>query len=109
MPGPNITLNKNTPNYPNKVPPDVADAPQVVVKWDPSFPSTGSLQFQLQVTDSLGIQSNIASVSVNIQAKPVANLVGPNANNAVSVGTDIALDGSKSTGTGLTYKWTLVS
>lgn len=113
MAGQNITLNTTTPSYPAK-PTDVAAAPQVVVQWDPSFNNAKSLQFQLTVTDNLGVVSNTASVTVNIQPKPVAVLVGPNgtaANNVVSVGTNITLDGSKSTpppGAGVTYKWTLV-
>ena len=110
MPGQNINLNKSTPSYPAK-PADVAAAPQVVVQWDPSFDGVKTLQFQLTVTDDLGVISNTASVTVNIQPKPVAVLAGPNANNVVSVGTNIALDGSKSTpppGPNVTYKWTLV-
>ena len=113
MPGQNINLNKTTPSYPAK-PTDVAAAPQVVVQWDPSFDTLKSLQFQLTVTDDLGVISNTASVTVNIQPKPVAVLVGPNGTadkNIVSAGTNIALDGSKSTpppGANVTYKWTLV-
>jgi hypothetical protein len=109
----NITLNKNTPAYPAKST-DVQAAPQVVVQWDPSFNTAASLTFALTVTDNLGVVSNQATVTVAIQQKPVSTLVGPNgtaANNVVSVGTNIALDATKSTpppGPGVTYKWTLV-
>ena len=109
MAGQNITLNKTTPAYPAKTT-DVQAAPQVVVQWDNSFNSATSLTFALTVTDHLGVTSNQATVTVAIQQKPVAVLVGP-PNNAVSVGTNITLDGSKSTpppGLGVTYKWTLV-
>lgn len=113
MAGQNITLNKTTPNYPAKST-DVQDAAQVVVQWDPTFAAASSLTFALTVTDNLGVTSNQATVTVAIQQKPVAALVGPNGtatNNVVSVGTNIALDGSKSTpppGANVTYKWTLV-
>ena len=109
----NITLNKTTPAFPAKAT-DVQAAPQVVVQWDDSFKTASSLTFALTVTDNLGVVSNQATVTVAIQQKPVAALVGPNgtaANNVVSVGTNITLDGSRSTpppGPGVTYKWTLV-
>jgi hypothetical protein len=114
MAGQNITLNKTTPSYPAKAA-DVQAAPQVVVQWDPTFATAKTLTFALTVTDNLGVTSNQATVTVAIQQKPVADVVGPNgtaANNVVSAGTNIALDGSKSTpapGAGVTYKWTLVS
>ena len=113
MAGQNITLNKTTPAYPSK-PTDVQAAPEVIVQWDPTFATAKSLTFALTVTDNLGVASNQATVTVNIQQKPVAQLVGPNGtavNNVVSAGTNITLDGSKSIpppGTGVTYKWTLV-
>jgi hypothetical protein len=109
MAGQNIALNKTTPSYPAK-PADVQAAPQVVVQWDPSFATAKSLTFALTVTDSLGVTSNEATVVVNIQQKPVAVLAGP-PGNVVSAGSNITLDGSKSTpppGANVTYKWTLV-
>lgn len=114
MPGPNISINKTNNSYPAK-PTDVPDAPQVVVQWDPSFANAKTLTFGLTVTDSLGTTSNQATVTVTIQQKPVAALVGPNgttANNVVSAGSAIALDGSKSSpspGANVKYTWTLVS
>jgi len=110
MPAQNITLNKTTPNYPAAAT-DVQDAPQVVVQWDDSFKTAKSLTFGLTVTDNLGATSNQATVTVAVQALPVAVLTGP-PNNAVSVGKPIPLDGSKSTpgpAVGVTYKWTLLA
>jgi hypothetical protein len=107
----NITLNKTTPAYPGKTG-DVQDAPTVLVQWDPSFATATSLTFALTVTDNLGVISNQATVTVKIQQKPTAVLVGPNPSNMVSVGSNIQLDGSGSTpppGAGVTYKWTLIS
>ncbi|MGB8885974.1 MAG: hypothetical protein WCC87_04580 [Candidatus Korobacteraceae bacterium] len=108
----NISLNKTNPSYPAGKPGDVQAAPTVLVQWDPSFATATSLTFALTVTDNLGVTSNQATVTVKIQAKPIAVLAGPNPTNTVSAGSNIQLDGSGSTpppGAGVTYKWTLVS
>jgi hypothetical protein len=100
-----ITLNKTTPTYPTGT--EAPTGPVVSVNWDQSFQGMQSLTFGLTVTDSLKVTStNVAQVTVTLQALPVAVISGPG---TVSVGMPITLDGSKSTGVGLNYTWTLVS
>lgn len=101
---PTISLTTLSPVYPANS--GDQQAAKVVVAWDPSFANLPSLTFGLTVTDSLGATAQ-ASVTVNIQQPPAATLTTPN--NPVEAGSNITLDGSQSTGVGLTYKWQLTN
>jgi hypothetical protein len=108
MAGQNITLNKATASYPAKAG-DAPAAQTVLVQWDPSFATATTLTFALTVTDTLGFTSTQATVTVNVEPKPVAAMT---AQTPVTTGGNIQLDGTKSTpapGVGVTYTWTLVS
>lgn len=72
--------------------------------WDPSFANLQSLTFGLTVTDTLGKTSAQKTVTVTIVPLPVAEISAPT--NA-SVGSNIVLDGTGSTGVGLTHQWQL--
>ena len=70
----------------------------------PDFVAAGNpLTFQLTVSASDG-QSNTSTVDVNVVDNPPNAEAGPLQN--VTEGTIVALDGSGSTGTGITYAWT---
>jgi PKD domain len=69
----------------------------------------GNYTIQLIVTDSLGLESNPADVTVTFDLPPVAN-AGPS--QAAVVGQTVTLNGSGSIdydGQPLTYKWSVVS
>jgi spore germination protein YaaH len=103
---PTISLTTANPTYPATTS-DQNQAAEVIVAWDPSFANLQSLTFGLTVTDDLGSTSTQKTVTVTIQQAPVANLTTPN--NIVSAGSNITLDGTQSTGVGLTYQWNLTN
>jgi hypothetical protein len=105
---PTISLTTQNPTYPATAT-DQNQAAEVIVAWDPSFANLQSLTFGLTVTDDLGSPSAQKTVTVTIQQAPVANLTTTAPNNIVSAGSNITLDGTQSTGVGLTYQWKLTN
>jgi tRNA A37 threonylcarbamoyladenosine biosynthesis protein TsaE len=87
-----ITLSATNVVSPTFTAPDVAAAGEIFT-------------FQLTVTDDLGTTSSADTVDVNVadaSASPVANA---GADQVVAPGDTVTLDGTGSTGTGLTYAW----
>lgn len=70
--------------------------------------TAGVYVFQLQVTDNGGA-TGVDQVSVTVNAaNPIVAIAGPD--QTIPVGRSVAfLDGSNSTGTGLTYSWRLIT
>lgn len=96
-----ITLTTSSPTYPTNA--STPDAAKVSVTWDKSFANLQSLTFSLTVTDTLGATST-KTATVTIVPAPVAVLSAPQ---DVSAGSNIVLDGTGSTGVGLTHEWQL--